>query len=639
MSAQGVESGKVDAVNAYWTICRNGVASVIEFMGAKTLSRDLTFAQYFTAFDRQRNALGGTALTAKRLNLNEEQIQALLTAIRRAQMWEGVPASDGNTGNAMIAALRLIDALNTVKEANPPLTFDTALPESSPEEGVASTRTQQQVRALELVIRSLITEAYGSQDRLREHFAALNKAAVEKWAKAGDKGDLLSGSMFGELVSMFVNVKEYPQNYGKLFSDTPFLQFLDEKRATLEAFLSDVRSIRNRVAHHKRVTPVQVALLDRYYTEIVEPLQKAFDRGHTRVNPDAFFDANADQLQQYFGRTEAQLKRFGDDIDSFKSDLSQLGAEVRGVREDTTWLRRKTVWVLGGIVAVGAIGVATLGLSSGTLVNTVVIKSGVDNIQKTMVNVKQETSSDPRKELQNRGVSWTDQNLRDAIRRDDVDTVKLFMGGGMTWRVFYVNDLLKNSSENASDIVNVLLHNTQLINRVDGDCRIELGSLVHAEPLPAGTGYDSRKLKPHSLTDVEQRYIKGTCATPEDVQYAQRQFDQASTFHRSQQDAYDREKAAIKPVAQCRQELLANNARELVDRASRFNITGSSTYGAFDELLAQVNIQLLGGGGLSIARLTPLVDKYCATQANTEPNIDISDWNVRGWQQLLKTIS
>ncbi|MGF6571125.1 hypothetical protein ABH945_003246 [Paraburkholderia sp. GAS333] len=639
MSAQEAASGKVDAVDAFWIICRNGVASVIESMGAKNVPRDMTFAQYFTALDRQRNALGGTAAAAKRLSLNEEEFRALLTAIRRAQMWEELSESGSRPENAVIAALRLIDALNGIKEANPSLTFSTALPDSNSEEGMAGTRTQQQVRALELVIRSLITEAYGSQDRLREHFVALNKVAVEKWTKAADKGDLLSGSMFGELVSMFVNADEYPQHYGKLFKDTPFLQFLDEKRSTLEAFLTDVRSIRNRVAHHKRVTPVQVALLDRYYTEIVEPLQTAFDRGHTRVNPDAFFDANADQLKQYFGQTEAQLKRFGDDIDAFRSDLSQLGAGLRDVKTDTVWLRRKMVWVLAGVAVVGAVGVVTLGTSSRTLLNTVVIKAGVDNIQKTMGNVKQETSSDPRKELQNRGVSWTDQNLRDAIKRNDVDTVNLFMRGGMTWRVFYVNDLLKASNGDAQDVVNVLLQNTRLINPVDGDCRMELNSMVHAEPLPPGTLYDSRKLQPHRLTDAETRYIRGTCAKPEDVQYAHRQLDQARAFHQSQQQAYDREKAAIKSAAQCRRDLLANQAQALVEQASRFNITGPSTYTPWDELLAQVNIQILSGGGLSIARLSPLVDKYCATQADAEPNIDTSDWNMRGWEQVVHSIS
>lgn len=44
--------------------------------------------------------------------------------------------------------------------------------------------------------------------------------------------------------------------------------------------------------------------------------------------------------------------------------------------------------------------------------------------------VKRETSENPRKELQNRGVSWTHQNFSDAILNHDTETLDLFVAGG-----------------------------------------------------------------------------------------------------------------------------------------------------------------------------------------------------------------
>jgi hypothetical protein len=54
--------------------------------------------------------------------------------------------------------------------------------------------------------------------------------------------------------------------------------------------------------------------------------------------------------------------------------------------------------------------------------------SGLDS---KLATVKQETSSDPRKELNNRGIPWNVASFGDAIRRVDAPVVKLFLDGGM----------------------------------------------------------------------------------------------------------------------------------------------------------------------------------------------------------------
>lgn len=66
---------------------------------------------------------------------------------------------------------------------------------------------------------------------------------------------------------------------------------------------------------------------------------------------------------------------------------------------------------------------ATLGISLRTLGKT-------DDFDKKIENVKKETSDDP-KELANRGIPWKVESLEEAVRRGDVEAIKLFKDGGM----------------------------------------------------------------------------------------------------------------------------------------------------------------------------------------------------------------
>jgi hypothetical protein len=59
------------------------------------------------------------------------------------------------------------------------------------------------------------------------------------------------------------------------------------------------------------------------------------------------------------------------------------------------------------------------------------ISRQVDHIDRTMEDVKQETSEDPRKELANLGVPWGTQSFVDAMIAGDSRTMQLFLDGGM----------------------------------------------------------------------------------------------------------------------------------------------------------------------------------------------------------------
>jgi len=63
-----------------------------------------------------------------------------------------------------------------------------------------------------------------------------------------------------------------------------------------------------------------------------------------------------------------------------------------------------------------------------------------------LTGVKQETSADPRKELQNMGVAWSQDRFREAIRMKDMRVIKLFIEGGMKW------DIIESFKPELSDL-------------------------------------------------------------------------------------------------------------------------------------------------------------------------------------------
>jgi hypothetical protein len=60
------------------------------------------------------------------------------------------------------------------------------------------------------------------------------------------------------------------------------------------------------------------------------------------------------------------------------------------------------------------------------------IKKDTEEIKDKLDDVKQETSDDPRKELANLGVTWSQQSFVDALMAGDERTVRLFLEGGMS---------------------------------------------------------------------------------------------------------------------------------------------------------------------------------------------------------------
>jgi hypothetical protein len=385
---------------------------------------DLDIRELRLRYDRALQ-IQGKAGVSKVLGLTAAELeQGFGPALRRALAFAADDSSHGV--DRTIAYLRFLNWAETVAD-KPGIALSVSnLPQETPE-----ILAQKQVRALELVLRALVTEHYQSQDKLISRLKSLFKSdVVQQWLRDATKGDVLSGTLFSDLASIFTHKQEF-QNYEHIYSSSNVLTFLKHRRDTIRYFLEDIRFLRNRIAHHRPLKPAQIELLNIYYEQVVEPIQLIFDQGSTRVNPDALLDTDDSSLHVYFSRLKADMSTLDERTLTISHGVEEIKAGVGDIR-------RRTGVILAGValsvIAIGAtfwrlgfIGHDTKEIRSAVEEENTQIGNVAEDVKKT----KKETSSDPRKELANMGIQWSTQSFVDALMASDARTVRLFLAGGM----------------------------------------------------------------------------------------------------------------------------------------------------------------------------------------------------------------
>lgn len=409
------------------------------------------FGDALKAFERFKNSGTNAALIKERLAFDDNRLKEFMAALRKLR--EYLQASDDGESsrrNIQIASLRLLDWFAEISKSLPSL-VPIAMKGSA---DLAKNQSFKQIRAAELVIRSLINEKYASQERVLKLIRDLFKndpATVSRIEKNAEPGDILSGTEFSQLIALFLRPDEFSKNYHPLYDSTPFLGYLRDKRQTLVLFLDDIRRIRNRIAHHRPLTSAQIELLDLYYDEIIGPIQTAHDEGRIGVNPESHLEigegeinAFVSSLKEDLGDIKDVLSRVSSDIGEIKEALGDVSTGVIEAKGGVQWLQRNAKWVSGGILLLTVIAFTSMGLierthqatldvkkdTSDIKSDTTDIKAGIQTVDAKLANVKQETSSDPRKELSNMGVQWSNQGFGDSLLAGDTKVVGMFIQSG-----------------------------------------------------------------------------------------------------------------------------------------------------------------------------------------------------------------
>jgi hypothetical protein len=461
---------------------------------------------FFQQLEQARLALGSWMAVAKRLNLSDAEISHFSLLLRHLQQL--VPQYESGqevSHNQLIAALRLVSYLELVRAKQPLLGYSSEIENN---DNGQQQKAMRQMRALELMLKGLVDKSYASQSqlvhKLKTQFGA---ECVRRWLKNGERGDILSGMRFSELALMVVDKKEYANHYAGLFQHASQLSLLIEQRKTLQTFLDDVREIRNDLVQQQTLTSVQLALLESYYQESSGAIQRAFDDGRTKVSPAALLAADDGQLQSWLAQAQKKHQAMGRDTEEIRDTIERPNLHNTKRKQDSSETLKMLMWCVAGVVVIGAAIFGMYSLSD--ITNQPAVAKSVP-AKSTVLDSLPETES-AREKLANIGITWEEGNLRSAIERGDTTVVRLFMLGGMNWKVYYTESAL---AADYRDALNTLL---QYRSQMDEDhpCRRMITTISQA----MNDG--------QNLTALRKQFLKTFCSTPESIKRQKEELSRA----------------------------------------------------------------------------------------------------------------
>ena len=309
-----------------------------------------------------------------------------------------------------IATLRLISWLDTISKSSGQ-NFKVDIEKLLSDETIAI----KQVRALELLLRDLIKSHNGGKDSLVVKLNSLmKKEIVQKWIDSGDETGVLSGTTFSELSAIFLDKRIFP-SYEDLFKQENGLKYDKNKIKSLRFFLEDIRLIRNTIAHNKKVSPVQIELLNAYYSEIIKPVEFGKINGLTEVDPTLYLNISDEEVKTYVKSIEEDLSEVKEGLDELSSKIDEGFTKVlndTNTLKDVSKKNQSTLkYIFGGVVIV-------LILISGLLYTTNNNSSNTETIKDDLKDVKEIISGDS--ELKNMNNS-SDLNIVKDLNEKTLD--------------------------------------------------------------------------------------------------------------------------------------------------------------------------------------------------------------------------
>lgn len=459
---------------------------------------------FLEQLDSARLGLGGWTAVAKQLNLNDAEMSTFTLQLRLLQ--QRVPQYESGqdvTENQLIAAMRFVTTLEHLRLQQPLLTYNTELAHGSE---IQQQQAHKQVRAIELMMKGLIQQAWPDQVRLNNHLKTLfNADRVRRWLKLGDINDVLSGMMFSELAQLLVDKKEFSRYYASLFSDPAMLTLLVEPRITLQTFLDDIRQIRNSITVQRALSSAQILLLDRYYTQVTRPVQRAFEEGRTRVNPAGLLAVDASELHSFWEKAQKMDRVTGGDLFEVRDSIEKPTQRAPRTPEQREQLISGVLWGAVGVMVIAIIAGGVWLVTSGKPQHVAANAAATPPVEEM-----RETPSS-RETLTRMGVTWDENNFRSAINRNDTRVALLFLQGGMDWKLSWTEEAMSSDHD---DVLELMLRYRQ--NMVEEKpCRRFINTLSHA------------MANGESLTSTRKDYLKAFCTVPAVVKRQQHDADMA----------------------------------------------------------------------------------------------------------------
>lgn len=262
------------------------------------------------------------------LVINEQMLTEFEEAIRQFYTFKDDPS------RRKLACFRISLWLETIsKNVNIPFEIDEAL--SNEELAI------KQVRALELIIRDLVTGNLGGSENVLSTLQNLFKQEiVDKWVKSADQTGVLSGTTFSELSNIFLD-KNIFKSVEEIFNSSS-IQLTKTTRDSLRYILEDIRLIRNAIAHNKKISKIQIEALNEYYCTIAKLLNES---KLNAINPEKYLDLSKINMETFISELKEDNKLISGNIEEVKEN-------VKEIKKDTGSIKKRMITVLVGMILI-----------------------------------------------------------------------------------------------------------------------------------------------------------------------------------------------------------------------------------------------------------------------------------------------
>lgn len=468
---------------------------------------------FLQQMENARQNLGSWGMVEKRLNISASELSQFSLQLRHLQQL--MPRYENGSevsATALIAALRFVATLERVRLRQPLLHYHTDLGLNPPPRAA-----RVQLRSLELTLKALIREAWPNEVALVNYVKIRFGAdKVRHWLKLAQPGDILSGMLFSDLAQLVVDKKQFAKNYAAQFPESGAFSFLVDPRKSLLAFLDDVQLIRNDVLDQKPLSAIQMTQLENYFATITGPIQQRHVQGKTQINPASFSTCDDNELEAFFADAQQKHQVMSSDIANIRDVINSPRHKPPRTREQREQFVAAVLW---GAVSVMAVAIAVGGLH---LINQT-------PRSETASSTAYAAPVPPRQQLDRMGIPFDENHFRSAIDRNDDRIARLFLQGGMDWKVSWTEQALTQEQHKVLGLL--LSYRKQMIEPTP--CQRMITNLAHA--LSQGQPF----------TTIRKSYLKAFCTTPEVVKRQASDAAQAQTRAAATRDKSDEKWAAI----------------------------------------------------------------------------------------------
>ncbi len=314
-------------------------------------------------YRKYKSKNSGAELSSK-LGISEPMLVEFEEAIK--QFYAHQDDSEKNRLSCLRAGLWLE---TITKKLNIPFEFESAL-------GTEELAIKQ-VRALELIIRDVITEQLGGTEnvilKLKELF---KQDVIDRWLKSADETGILSGTTFSELSNVLLD-KNIFKSIEEIFQSTS-IEISKSTRESLRYILEDIRLIRNAIAHNKKVSLVQIEALNEYYKTISNIVTQA---NKTEVDPNRYLDLTKSNMEAYLSSLKEDNKEISLSINQIKETVTDIKSDTTEILQDTKDNKKRNLLIIVGVVILILLGVSTLFLQQKQTSNTAEMGSDIKEVK------------------------------------------------------------------------------------------------------------------------------------------------------------------------------------------------------------------------------------------------------------------